>query len=118
MTSKKQTPAPFITYAPEVEARRAEYRQVGAALAGLLHVQYRNAPEVLDIPPAGVLTDKHDPYILWTAIGEHLAALFADLSLEYGEDFWATLYPELRLYLDQQRFELRRPRRKAVNREP
>jgi hypothetical protein len=92
-------------YSPEVEANRENYRQIGAHLRDLCNFQYKH--DALDIPPPGVLVDEHEPGILWHAIMQHLAALFDDIQNNHSDDFWTTLYVELRLYYDQQLFSLK-----------
>lgn len=114
MTTKKGTRKPPAKstpdYTPEVEANREKYARIGAHLRDLVNFQYQH--DALDIVPPGVMTDEHEPGILWRAAMRHLAALFEDIRLNHGDDFWTTLYVELRLYYDQRRaeFETRRQR--------
>jgi hypothetical protein len=96
------------TYDPEVEARRADYRQMAESLIQLLSLDTEHVCPLLDIAPDDVCTDEPPPHILWKAIQDHLSALFENTLHNYEDDFLRTLYVELRLYLDQQRLSLKK----------
>lgn len=110
MTMKKKAQGPsegkaatprLPVYPPEVEANREAYARVGAHLRDLLNLDSTSVGDVLDITPPGVMMDEHDAHIIYRAVRGHVESLFEDLHNNHDDDFWTTLYVELRLYYDK-----------------
>lgn len=102
------TPASLIKLAPEVEAHRKDYQALAESFIQMGRLEYARSPELLDVRPPDVMSDEPEPHIMLNAINAHLRALF-DLVLDtYTDEFWRTLYVELRLFYDQQAFEMKR----------
>ncbi len=94
-----------MKYSPEVEARRKDYQQLAEALIQMLMLHGNRSPEVLDVDPPGWLDSEPEPFILWTAIQEHVRALFENITMTYTDEFLRTLYVELRLFYDEKMLE-------------
>ncbi len=111
MTKKQQpTPQPLIRYAPEVEARRADYQALAECFISMIPLETERHLNTLDVVPAGWNMDEAEPHILISAFNEHIQAVLdsiTDAALNFDSDFLRFIYPELRLYYDQKMFEHR-----------
>ena len=113
--SSKKRPAKgvrqrLIRYAPEVEARRADYETLAECFINMIPLETERHPNTLDVVPAGWNMDEAEPHILINAFNEHIQAVLdsiTDAALNFNADFLRFIYPELRLYYDQQMFEHR-----------
>jgi len=115
--SKKQTPQPFIRYAPEVEANRADYATVAEIMIKMIQLRAgRPYSGTLDVFAPGWTGSEPDNHIFYDAIEEHLRALFENLLVTYGDDFLRTIYVEMRLYYDQQMFGMKGGRFEGLRR--
>jgi hypothetical protein len=99
MTTEKTGALPF---SPEVEKRRADYQALAEAIIKMDALQSQRQPETLDVEAPGWMKEEPDNHILWESIQDHLKALFENLLTVRGDDFWRTIYIELRLYYDEQ----------------
>lgn len=68
-------------------------------------LQHNRIADRLDIVSPEWSDGEPEGYILFNAIQAHLSALFDNLLVAREDDFFRTLYIELRLYFDQQMFE-------------
>lgn len=99
-------PSRLITYHPEVESHRADYERVAEGLITLDRVRRESSFTLADIDPPGWTDDEPEDYILYTAMQDHLRALFENLLVTYDDRFMRTLYVELRLFYDDRMNDL------------
>jgi hypothetical protein len=104
--AKSKDIQPLVTYPPEIESRRADYKRLAESIITMQSLQSDQSYSLLDVEPPGVLTDDPRPDILWKAFEGHLWALFECVSQVYEDDFLRTIYVELRLYYDTQMLRL------------
>lgn len=108
MKIKVATAQPLVRYAPEIEARRADYQVLAENMIALIALDMNRLPQTLDIVPPGVLGDEPPEHILLNAINDHINSLFENYrqSLILNEDFLRIFYVELRLYYDQEMLKI------------
>lgn len=97
---------PLINYPPEVESHRADYERVAEGLIALDKVRRDTPLSLADVESPGWVGDEPEGYILFTAMQDHLRALFECLLVTYDDRFMRKLYVELRLFYDDRMNEL------------
>lgn len=90
------------TYAPEIEARRADYQQLAEAFITMTMLESERAPSLLDLDgPDANINDTH----LSKALHHHLYALLLHMNW-WDARTMRKFYAEARLWGDQQQWEL------------
>jgi hypothetical protein len=112
-TGDEFTPSPqrLIRYAPEIEARRDDYKILAVSILNMLELTLDRVDDTLDIDPPNLFDNEPRRGILFNAFDEHIDALNKSITgsgIHCQREFLTIIYPELRLYYDNYRIEAKK----------
>lgn len=104
----EQMAAETAQYAPEIEARRADYERLAECFIIMTELEHARLPSLLDLDGPGEDDGDH----FGNAFFEHLHVLACKLLDWFDARTLRKFYPEMRLWADQLNYEREQARRK------
>lgn len=90
----------FLTYSPEIEAKRADYKSLAASLLTMIDLDMEHVKPLLDVKSEYTEGEDH---VLMGAIDRHLYLAF--MNVDWFKSEAIRLYVEMRLLADEQKHQ-------------